>query len=150
MTKSDAYAAGQTLLLMVFSAIFFFLPGPELFHSLVAVRVGTVLCAVALVLLLVALMTLRRVIQVAPAPREGGHLVRAGVYRVLRHPIYTAMVVLVLGLFLRRPTVTVALAGSVVVVFLVVKSRYEESLLLSAYADYAAYRARTRGVLLLR
>ncbi len=149
MTRSDAYALAQTLLLTAFAAVYFFLPGRWLFVSKTVFRAGTIVCAVALILLLVAIVTLRRVIQVAPAPKEGGHLVTAGIYDVLRHPIYTAMTLLLAGLWLRQPTLAAAAAAGIVIAFLVVKSRYEESLLLERYADYAAYRARTRGVLLV-
>jgi protein-S-isoprenylcysteine O-methyltransferase Ste14 len=150
MTRSDIYATIQTLLLILFAAIFFLLPGPLLFVSRTLFRAGTILCAAALILLAVSMITLRRVIQVAPAPKEGGHLVAAGIYKVLRHPIYTAMTALLIGLWLRRPTLATGAAAAVVIVFLNVKARYEESLLLAAYPDYAVYRARTRGVLLLR
>jgi protein-S-isoprenylcysteine O-methyltransferase Ste14 len=150
MSRSDTYALAQTLLLIAFAAVFFFFPGPLVFVSRAALRTGTVLSVAALFLLLVSIVTLRRVIQVAPAPKEGGHLVAAGIYRWLRHPIYTAMALLLIGLWLRRPTLATGAGAAVVIVFLNVKARYEESLLLSAYAEYAAYRERTLGVMLLR
>lgn len=149
MSRSDLYAGIQTFLLCVFAAVFFLIPGPLLFLSRTALRAGTILSAAALLLLMVSIVTLRRVIQVAPAPKEGGHLVEAGVYRRLRHPIYTAMTFLLIGLWLRRPTLATGAAAVAVIAFLVIKSRYEESLLLAAYPGYAAYRARTRGVLLI-
>ena len=148
MTRSDTYVAVQTSLLVLFNAVFFFSPGPVLFLSRTLFRAGTILAAAGLVLLLVAIVTLRRVIQIAPAPKEGGHLVAAGVYRFLRHPIYTAMVMLVAGLWLRRPTWPIAAAAAIVIGFLLIKARYEEALLAARYPDYSGYRARTRGVLL--
>ncbi len=42
------------------------------------------------------------VIQIAPEPRADGQLVTRGVYSRLRHPIYTAIVILVIGLFLGK------------------------------------------------
>jgi protein-S-isoprenylcysteine O-methyltransferase Ste14 len=150
MTRSDTYATIQTLLLTSFAAVLFLFPGPLLFVSRTLFRAGTSLCAVALILLAVSMITLRRVIQVAPAPKEGGHLVAAGIYRILRHPIYTAMTALLIGVCLRRPTLATGAAAAVVIVFLNVKARYEESLLQAVHPGYPAYRARTRGVLLLR
>jgi len=150
MTKSETYAAAQSGLLIAFNAIFFLWPGPLLFTSVLLFRLGTIACGAGLLVLIVSLFTLRRVIQVAPAPKEGAHLVSAGIYRVLRHPIYTAMVVLVIGLCLRKPTLLTIAAGAGVVAFLCVKARFEESLLLARYPDYQSYRARTRGVLLGR
>src|SRR4051794_36476132 len=136
MTTSDRYATAQTALLIGFNAIFFLFPGPALFDWPPARALSTVICAAGLVLLTIALIGLRRVIQVAPAPKDGGHLVSAGIYGVLRHPIYTAMVVLVTGLVLRRPALFTIPFGVVIIVFLVVKSRYEESLLRQAYPEY--------------
>jgi protein-S-isoprenylcysteine O-methyltransferase Ste14 len=150
VSRSDGYALAQTLLLIAFAAVFFFFPGPLLFVSRTALRAGTIVCAAALLVLVVSMITLRRVIQVAPAPKEGGHLVVAGIYRWLRHPIYTAMVVLLVGLWLRQPTLATGAAAAVVIAFLNVKARYEESLLQAAFPDYAAYRARTFGVMVLR
>ena len=128
MTRSDRYATIQTLLLVLFNAVFFLVPGTPLFRVGAAFKAGTLICAAGLLLLVVALVTLRRVIQIAPAPRAGGHLVVAGIYAHLRHPIYTAMAAVVTGLFLRRPTLAVAAAAAAVIGFLLMKAHYEESL----------------------
>src|SRR5207249_2919216 len=61
----------------------------------------------------------------------------------LRHPIYTAILLLAIGLFLRKPTATIAATGAAVVVFLMIKVRFEEQLLLARYPEYAGYRNRT-------
>jgi len=96
--------------------------------------------------MLSALASIGGVIQIAPEPRSDGQLVTRGVYSRIRHPIYTAIVILVVGLFLRKPTVVVAMAVIVVVVFLMVKARFEEQLLVRRYPEYAAYQRRTWGL----
>ena len=55
----------------------------------------------------------------------------------------TAILIIVAGLFLRKPTVPVAIAAAVVAAFLVVKVRFEEKLLLARYHEYAEYKSRT-------
>lgn len=140
------YAVGQTVLLGVFAAIFLFDTGqhllPDAFRA-----VGAALCGIGLVLLLSAFVSLRSAIQIAPEPKPGSRLVTGGVYKALRHPIYTAIVILVVGLFLRKPTVFVAIASAIVIAFLVVKARFEEQLLAARYPEYGEYRARTWGIL---
>jgi protein-S-isoprenylcysteine O-methyltransferase Ste14 len=74
-------------------------------------------------------------------------LVSGGVYRRFRHPIYTAIVIVGIGLFLRKPTVAVAVAAAVVIAFLLVKVRFEEALLQARYPEYAEYRDRTWGLI---
>ena len=70
-----------------------------------------------------------------------------GIYGRLRHPIYTAIVLVVVGFVLRGITPIGALLAFAIVVFLVFKARYEETLLSARYPQYAEYRRRTRGVL---
>jgi protein-S-isoprenylcysteine O-methyltransferase Ste14 len=143
---SRNYAVAQTLLLFAFAGAFFMDTGPRLFTAGTPGTVGAVLCSVGLLLMLLAFVSIGGSIQIAPEPRVGGQLVTRGVYRRLRHPIYTAIVVLVVGLFLRKPTVPMAIVGAFVIVFLVVKARFEETLLLARYPEYAEYRRRTLGI----
>jgi protein-S-isoprenylcysteine O-methyltransferase Ste14 len=71
---------------------------------------------------------------------EGQHLVRSGPYRVVRNPIYSGIVLAVLGAALVRGTVG-ALAGVVLVVLaLWLKGRMEERFLVVEFGEeYAAY-----------
>ncbi len=88
-------------------------------------------------------LALGRNIQVAPHTKEGAQLVQSGIYRVLRHPIYSGIAACVVGLWLREPTLAAGIAGLVLVVFLGMKRRLEERFLLAAYPGYAQYRRRT-------
>ncbi|PYR94384.1 MAG: hypothetical protein DMF84_05735 [Acidobacteria bacterium] len=120
--------------------------GPRLLAPEVAGTIGLVLCAAGFVLMGAAFAAIRGVIQIAPEPRAGGHLVTGGIYSRLRHPIYTAILMLAIGLFLRKPTAAVAIGAFVVTGFLILKARFEETLLLIHYPEYAEYKTRTWGV----
>ena len=104
---------------------------------------GYAICFVGLVIIAAAFIALRDVIQIAPEPRADGHLVTSGIYRWLRHPMYSGILVVIAGLFLRLPGLFVAISGAIVIVFLIVKSRFEERLLTARYPDYSSYRDRT-------
>ena len=99
---SRNYAVAQTLLLFAFAGAFFLDFGPRLFTAATPGTVGAVLCVVGLLLMLLGFASIGGAIQIAPEPRVGGELVTRGVYRRLRHPIYTAIVILVAGLFPHR------------------------------------------------
>jgi protein-S-isoprenylcysteine O-methyltransferase Ste14 len=74
---------------------------------------------------------------------EARKLVTNGPYAIVRHPLYVAEEIGILGLVLQfeQPWATLlALAG---IVLQVVRSEYEERVLLAAYPEYAEYRART-------
>jgi len=137
------YAAAQTVLLAAFAAILVWNPGAPLFASQAASRTGSAIAIAGLVVIALGFAALRGNIQVAPHTKPGARLVQSGVYRVLRHPIYTGIALCVVGLWLREPTLAAAAAGIVVLVFLGVKRRVEERFLLAAYPAYAQYRERT-------
>lgn len=94
-----------------------------------------------------ALWALRRVFRVAPTPRRDGELIARGIYRWLRHPMYTAVVLIVTGVAVVRPDPFVLGLAGLNLAFYLAKARYEEGLLLSHYPGYADYRRRTVGVL---
>jgi protein-S-isoprenylcysteine O-methyltransferase Ste14 len=146
-TKSKRFAAVQTVLLGLFAVIFFLDRTARLTSSRRAAAGGAVLCLAGLLLMLAAFLSIRAVVQIAPEPKPGGHLVTRGVYRTLRHPIYTGMLLLLAGLFLRKPTFPVAVTAAVIGAVLVMKARFEEQLLLNRYPDYADYKTRSWGII---
>ena len=144
---SRYYAAAQSMLLCLFAAAFFLDSSPRLFASRAAAGGGAVLCLAGLLLMFVAFVSLRRVIQVAPEPRSGGYLVTSGIYKYLRHPIYTAILILVVGLFLRKPTLFVGTVSAITISFFLLKVRVEEKLLITRYPEYAEYTLRAWGII---
>ena len=78
-----------------------------------------------------------------PTPKAGGWLVAEGLYRWVRHPIYSAVLLIALGWGLFSQS------GWRLVLFVALwmlfwtKSRYEERLLLQRYPEYERYRHRT-------
>ncbi len=143
--KSNAFAAAQFVLIAMFAALYFFAPGPLLLRRLPVIC--DLLCVVGLVLMAAAYMSLREMLQVGPEPRADGRLVTGGPYRRLRHPIYSGIVLIAIGLFLREPAAWIAVATAVVIAFLIVKSRFEEKLLLERYLGYREYMKQTWGLL---
>ncbi|HEY2801822.1 MAG TPA: isoprenylcysteine carboxylmethyltransferase family protein [Chthoniobacterales bacterium] len=143
---SQRYALAQTTLLCAFAVVVLFLPGPLLFFSAIAISVGKLLCLIGVLVLVLGLISLRGTIQIAPEPRAGKQLVQKGIYRYFRHPIYTGIICCVIGLWLKRPAAWVAIAGIVVIAFLVMKVRVEEEFLARTYPDYAEYKRRSWGL----
>lgn len=139
----------QLILLGALGASVMWRAGPPLFPFSTATA-GQLLLSVGLVIAVAAFVSLRRAVKLSPYPRPDARLVETGIYRYLRHPMYTAAVVCSSGLVLVVPRVGVVAAAVAVTVFYLAKARFEESLLLARYPGYADYRARTLGVLLFR
>jgi len=79
----------------------------------------------------------------SPLPNGSTDLVTRGPYRFVRHPIYTAVILLGIGMAIRSGSwiVTVALVG--LVVLFSVKSRWEEMHLADTFPGYEQYTTAT-------
>lgn len=79
-----------------------------------------------------------------PRPLAGGRLIRDGVYRSIRHPIYAGLILAAFGWSLFSGSPLAALVALLLGVVLDLKSRREEEWLLERYPEYREYRERTR------
>ena len=78
-----------------------------------------------------------------PTPKADAELVQAGIYRWLRHPLYSSVMLASLGWALLWQSAAAMVATVVLCVFFDAKARLEERLLLAKFPEYAAYRGRT-------
>lgn len=88
-----------------------------------------------------------RTFSVLPEPTSDGALITSGIYRTIRHPMYLAVLLCGLAACLAygsawKWSLLALLAG-----VLAIKIRREERLLLARFADYAAYRRRTKAII---
>lgn len=82
-----------------------------------------------------------------PAPVPGGTLVQTGPYRWVRHPLYTALLLLSADWTAGRGGPVSGLSTALLTVLLRRKARMEETALAAAYPAYPAYRQRTGAFL---
>ena len=78
-----------------------------------------------------------------PVPRAGGALRTDGPYAHVRHPIYTGVLLIVVGITLRTASAAGLALALITVVFFHLKAGFEERLLAERFPGYAAYAAAT-------
>ena len=137
-TVARAYVVVQGVLFLVVG-ITAVLPGPTLFRS---VLIGVALVVVGAAGVLWTARVLGRSLTPLPVPNGAG-LVAAGPYRAVRHPMYSALVVLCLGVAVGSGALWCYVACLVLGVFFGFKARYEERFLMGVYPGYLEYGART-------
>lgn len=120
------------------------LPAGDLWErSLITGAVSGVLIILGVIVALAAGRRLGRSLTPLPIPRAEGQLVTTGVFRYIRHPIYSGLLVIGAGLTVWGGSWVHILALGLLWLVLNTKAHFEEKLLSERYPDYSAYRAVT-------
>ncbi len=101
--------------------------------------IGWILSIVGVGIALAASLRLGAALTPTPVPTGRGELMTHGMYRYVRHPIYTGVLAIVVGIVIRSGSITTAIIGLVLIVFFSVKSRWEEQQLREHYEGYEDY-----------
>lgn len=109
--------------------------------------VGAALGVAGLALVAWGIVSLGRNLTAVPHPKADAQLTRSGAYRLVRHPIYSGIIIAGGGWALWQSSWLVVGYAAVLFLFFDVKSRREERWLLAKFPDYAAYRGRVRKLL---
>ena len=113
-------------------------------YALPATLAGGILLPAGTLLAAAGVVNLGKNLTPLPRPKENATLVVSGVYRLVRHPIYSGLTFMAFGWgFWRHSWLTIGYALALFI-FFDVKSRYEERLLAEKFPEYAAYRKRVR------
>jgi protein-S-isoprenylcysteine O-methyltransferase Ste14 len=149
--RGEYWVLAQGLLLVVFGLMPQYQPvgvGSLPVALQVGVRAGAVAIAlVALVLMGKGLIDLGQNLTPLPYPRDDGELVQTGVYGIVRHCLYSG---LILGTFaLSLWWFSLSHLGISIALFLVLnaKATKEESWLIDRYIDYPDYQQRVKKLI---
>lgn len=104
---------------------------------------GVLFIAPGLIILFLALKNLGRSLDANPVPKHDGALIETGMYRYLRHPIYTGVLLATLGTVIQSASWFKFLLWVALLVLLNLKAAFEERLLAAKYPGYRAYQSRT-------
>jgi protein-S-isoprenylcysteine O-methyltransferase Ste14 len=140
--RGEAWVLAQLVLLAAVAVVAAVAPDWETAQTLRRF-VGVVIAAVGVAVGLSAARALGTALTVFPAPRPNTPLSTRGPYRVVRHPMYTALLLVALGATTAgSPWALVPTAA--LAVLLDRKAGHEEDLLAQAHPDYAALTRRVR------
>ena len=108
-------------------------------HHSVAVIPGGILLTIGTGVALTGAIALGRNITPFPKPSEKAQLVRRGIFSLIRHPIYTGVMLASLGWALVWQSWPALLTASGLIPFFDAKTRREEKWLREKFADYGEY-----------
>jgi protein-S-isoprenylcysteine O-methyltransferase Ste14 len=110
--------------------------------------IGVVLCVGGFLFCIWARFTLGRNWSGIVTFKGGHELITRGPYAIVRHPIYTGMLAMIVATVLVLGHIAGIIALPLVLVSLWIKLRYEEKLMLQKFPDeYAAYQQRVKRLI---
>lgn len=95
------------------------------------------------ILIVIALLQLNKNLSPFPSPKPDSQLIKNGIYKYIRHPIYTGILGLLLGCSLFTESGYKFLITILLFVLFIYKSQYEEKRLLMAFINYSDYKKHT-------
>lgn len=81
---------------------------------------------------------------IQPKLKEGCRLVTTGIYRYIRHPMYTSVITMMLGVLVSTPTLTEVVFFLLLILVLVLKAKREEALWCMHDQAYLEYKSKTK------
>lgn len=130
------------LQLLLFIAYVFNVDGSlKLFNSLKTS--GIFLFLLGGILLLISLLQLNKNLSPFPTPKVDGALIQTGLYKYIRHPIYTSILILFIGYSFYQNSIYKLAITLLLGVLFYFKSKYEEKQLAIKFPEYLAYKNRT-------
>ncbi|MDN3607924.1 methyltransferase family protein [Kaistella yonginensis] len=133
-----------TIQILLFAAYFLTIPIATVEFPAWLRYSGLGLFGASSVFAVVALLQLSTNLSPFPSPKESGQLVTKGVFRISRHPIYTALIFMSIGFGVEQVSIFKIIIGLLLLTLFYFKSNYEESLLLKKFPEYKDYKNNTR------
>lgn len=104
---------------------------------------GVLFIAPGLVILVISFKNLGRSLTANPVPLENAKLIETGIYKYVRHPIYTGLLLAMLGSVVQSMAIVKLFVWLVLLAVLTYKAKFEETLLAKKYPGYVDYMKRT-------
>jgi protein-S-isoprenylcysteine O-methyltransferase Ste14 len=86
-------------------------------------------------------------INISPLAKPGAVLVTGGPYRLIRHPMYLAVLLVIWPLIIAHFSFLRITAGFILTMDLIIKMLFEEGLLKQQFAEYHAYMRTTKRLI---
>lgn len=82
-----------------------------------------------------------------PYPKQDGQLVQSGIYSLVRHPLYSGLIIAAFSWGIFQLSLSHLIATAILFVFFDVKSQKEETWLTEKYPEYSEYQQRVKKLI---
>ncbi len=106
-------------------------------------KIGLFIAVFGGIIIILALLQLNKNLSPFPTPKNNTTLLQNGLYKYIRHPIYTGIILLFTGYSLSQNSFYKLGISLLLVVLFYFKSNYEELRLEQKFPDYKLYKSKT-------
>lgn len=141
LKAKDILFVGLQLLLFI---LFFLVPFKQGWHLPSWIKVSFLAVAITgLLIAALAVLQLRRNLSPFPSPILQGTLVQTGLYKNIRHPVYSGILLFFFGYAIWEENLFRLFIALLLLLLFYFKSAYEEKLLAEKFPEYKDYQKRT-------
>ncbi|MEG4216731.1 isoprenylcysteine carboxylmethyltransferase family protein [Microcoleus sp. Pol14C6] len=109
--------------------------------------IASILGLGGLILIVKGLIDLGKNLTPLPYPREDGELIQTGIYGIVRHPLYSGLILSAFGWTIFQMSISHLIASALLIIFFEIKANREESWLTKKYPDYSEYSQRVKKLI---
>lgn len=142
----DSTAVDIQYVALQFIILALFIAGPNLVRFELpkfTLWIGVGISLLGFILFIVAVLQLGKSLSLYPTPSPKSELITTGVFHHIRHPIYSGILLVLLGLAIIFGSLLKLIFFIVAVIFFYKKSSYEEKRLIDKYPEYKNYKTKT-------
>ncbi|MEG4005455.1 isoprenylcysteine carboxylmethyltransferase family protein [Microcoleus sp. Pol11C1] len=108
---------------------------------------ASILGLTGLIFIIKALIDLGKNLTPLPYPREDGELIQTGIYGIVRHPLYSGLILAAFGWTILKISLSHLVATAILLIFFDIKANREETWLSEKYPNYSEYRQRVKKII---
>lgn len=137
----DKYVAIQIIIIL---AILLSTPYARINLQMAGLVIGAALLGAGACIIAIASRQLGGSLSPSVSPTQDGKLITTGIYSIVRHPMYSGVIIMAIGWSILWGSLLSLVFSIVLAVFFTFKAKKEEKLLSEKYRDYAAYQAQVK------
>ncbi|MBA2761552.1 MAG: isoprenylcysteine carboxylmethyltransferase family protein [Segetibacter sp.] len=135
-----------SLQILLFITYLFRITTIDFYTSTLFRYAGLVLSIIGIALIIISSITLKKNLTPFPSPKDNSTLITTGVYKYIRHPIYTGILFTTAGYGVYSENTLRLLVFITMLILFVSKAAYEEALLIKKFPQYKTYKTRTAAL----
>lgn len=108
-------------------------------HDIIC-SIGLVVSIVGVFVVIIALLQLKTNLSPFPSPKSNATLIKTGLYKFIRHPIYTGIILATFGFAIYMESSYKIIISLGLYLLFYFKSKYEEDRLSNTFPDYKSYK----------